>query len=101
MLPSLSDAASELDSFCDSLEVDKFPEHELVIREWCNGELHNDISLLREVEYLTGCDLKPRSDKKTIVIRGRSDQDVERAVAKLDMLWASTVSRHGTYSSKC
>ena len=101
MIPNDPDAKSDLETSSETVEigneVDKLIDYDPVTKEWCNGEMGNELGLLKEVEDLTGCRLEPKDDRKTIVIRGYNNEEIEKASEKLDMLWASTVR---SYSSQ-
>lgn len=71
----------------------KLIDHEPLAREWLKADFHNDIHTLKEIEDLTGCRLQPNQDRKSILIRGQSNEDIARAVVKLDLILDLNVRR--------
>lgn len=66
--------------------------HEVVKKEWSLGEL-KDIGLLKHIGDLTKCRLEPKSEKKTIVVKGEDTEAVDKAIAKLDAEWLAVVQK--------
>ncbi|KAL8826331.1 MAG: hypothetical protein Q9191_003862 [Dirinaria sp. TL-2023a] len=94
LISQAGDAKSDPESSSETAEikneVDKLIDFDPVVKEWSNGSMGRELDILKGVENLTGCRLEPKGDRKTIVVRGYNDEDVEKAIKKLDMLWAST-----------
>lgn len=84
----LGDASSD-----DSSETngdDTLIPHEIVKREWSLGDL-SDRTLLKAISDVTHCTLEARPDKKIITVKGEDIAHVNKALAKLDAVWMSTI----------
>ena len=84
----LGDASSDVSS--ETKGDDMLIPHEIVKREWSLGEL-SDRPLLKAISDATHCSLEPKPDKKMITVKGEDIAHVNKALAKLDAVWMSTI----------
>lgn len=82
----LSDAAAHGASSIEPFDV----EDTTIAKHWNNGAI--DAHLAKQIGRIAGCNIEQKLDTIGMLVKGANAHDVDSAIAKLDIVWASTVS---------